>query len=350
MSMTPRVSFNLVTWNGARYLPDLFASLENRTLKDIAIRIVDNASDDETLSLLRRLPNATVIRNARNLGFAAAHNQGIRLSLDKWAGEDLSRCYVIVANQDVVLTSECLERLVLALKADPKAGSAQGKILRAFLEHPEDDYLAQTICADRVDSTGLQSSRSHRFTDRGAGELDEGQYDEPGEIFGPTGALAVYRASALESVRFEDEFFDGDFFMYREDVDLAWRLRRAGWKSLYVPSAVAYHHRGLAGSERPGIFERIRNRRNKRPFLSMLSTRNHQLTLIKNLSLFQAIFRSPWIGFVEGRQLLYSLFFEPAVLRGLVSGIRLWPRMFAKRRAIMKTSSVPWRGRSQWFS
>ncbi|KKW34718.1 MAG: Glycosyl transferase family protein [Candidatus Uhrbacteria bacterium GW2011_GWC2_53_7] len=162
--MTSRVSFNLVTWNGARYLPDLFASLENRTLKDMAIRIVDNASDDGTMDLLRHLPNATVIRNARNLGFAAAHNQAIRLSLDKWAGEDLSRCYVIVANQDVVLTPECLERLALSLEADRSAGSAQGKILRAFLEHPEDDYLAQTICADRVDSTGLRPSRLPRRT------------------------------------------------------------------------------------------------------------------------------------------------------------------------------------------
>jgi len=331
-------------------LPDLFASLENRTLKDMAIRIVDNASDDGTMDLLRHLPNATVIRNARNLGFAAAHNQAIRLSLDKWAGEDLSRCYVIVANQDVVLTPECLERLALSLEADCSAGSAQGKILRAFLEHPEDDYLAQTICADRVDSTGLRPSRSRRFTDRGAGELDDGQYDEPGEIFGPTGALAVYRASALESVRFEDEFFDGNFFMYREDVDLAWRLRRAGWKSLYVPSAVAYHHRGLAGSERPGIFERISNRRKKRPFLSMLSTRNHHLTLIKNLGVLEAVFWGPWIGFVEGRQMLYALFFEPTVLRGLVSGIRLWPRMLAKRRAAVKASSVGWRERSKWFS
>lgn len=351
--MNPKVSFNVVTWNGARYLPDLLSSLEHQTdkgdLKEISVRIVDNASDDETMDLLHRFPKATIIRNARNLGFAAAHNQAIRFALDKWVNEDLLHCYVVVANQDLVLTPACVQELVSAMETNAEAGSAQGKLLRAFIEHPEDEYLTETVCADRIDSTGLRPLCSHRCVDRGAGELDGGEYDEPGEIFGPTGALAVYRASALESVRFGDEFFDGDFFMYKEDVDLAWRLRRAGWKSLYVPSAVAYHHRGLAGSERPRIIERIRNRRRKRPILSMLSTRNHHLTLLKNLGWFEAVLFSPWIVFVESRQILYSLIFEPFVIRGLIASVRLWPRMLRKRRAIMKSRKISSRELWKWF-
>ena len=292
-----KVSFNIVTWNGARYLPELFLSLGEQTFSDTIVRVVDNASDDETLSILQNQAQATIIRNVRNLGFASAHNQAMRLAIDKWEGENLDHCYVVVANQDLILTPTCIEHIISAMEADLKAGSAQGKILRAYVEHPEDDYLSQTVCADIFDSTGLRGLRSRRFVDRGAGQMDEGQFDEPGEILGPTGALAVYRASALASIRYEDEFFDADFFAYKEDMDLAWRLRWAGWTSLYVPKAVAYHHRGLFGVERPSVLERIRNRRQKRPILSRLSTRNQWLTVWKNTSLLNALLAFPWIFF-----------------------------------------------------
>ena len=334
--MTPKVSFNVVTWNGERYISELFASLEKQTFPEISARVIDNASDDETLLRLREQRATTVIRNARNLGFAVAHNQGIRLAIDKWEGEDLDHCYVVIANQDLILTPTTIETLVAAMEDSPKAGSAQGKILRAFVEHPEDDFLAQTVCADIVDSTGLRPSRSRVFTDRGSGLMDEQEFSEEGEIFGATGALAIYRASALSSVRYNDEFFDADFFMYREDVDIAWRLRWAGWGSRYVPSSVAYHHRGLYGKEKPGIVERIRNRRSKRPVLAMLSTRNQILLVFKNTSVLNAILVSPWMLLSTARQLIYSFFFEKHVLRGVLFSLKLIPVLWRKRRKTMK--------------
>lgn len=344
-----KVSFNIVTWNGARYLPELFSSLGEQTFEPLSVRVIDNASDDETVDLLRTYPNTTLIRNARNLGFASGHNQGFRLAIDKWEGEDLDHCYVIVANQDLVLTPTFVEKIVEVMEDHPGVGSAQGKLLRAFVEHPEDDYLAQTICADRIDSTGLRGSRGRRFSDRGAGQMDTGQYEEEEDIFGPTGALAIYRASALQAVRYKDEFYDGDFFMYREDIDLAWRLRLLGWKSLYAPSAVAYHHRGLFGAERPGLLERIRNRQGKRPILSMLSTRNQWLMVIKNEMVWNVLLASPWIIFVELRQVIYSLLFEPRVLRKALMGLRLIPRMWRKRQVTMKARQAKAKDLRKWF-
>lgn len=344
-----QVSFNIVTWNGARYLPELFDSLKAQTQSGVIVRVIDNASDDETREVVQSRGDITMVRNAKNLGFAPAHNQGIRLAIDKWEGADLDQCFVIVANQDLVLTPTCIEELTKALEAHPEAGSAQGKILRAYVEHPEDEYLTQTICADRIDSTGLLPSRSHLFSDRGEGEMDTGQYDEAGEVFGPTGALAIYRASALLSVRFEDEFFDGDYFMYREDVDLAWRLRRAGWKSRYVPTAVAYHHRGLAAAERAGLRERIRNRRQKRPILAALSTRNQILMLLKELGVVEAVVFSPWVIWRLSLYLGYACLFEWHVLRVLFRSVRLLPRLWKKRRMIASQTTVSLSERLGWF-
>ena len=137
--------------------------------------------------------------------------------------------------------------------------------------------------------------------------------------------------------------------MYREDVDLAWRMRRAGWSSRYVPESVAYHHRGLAGNERTGFRERIVNRRGKRPVLSMLSTRNQYLMLFKNLGLLEGVLAMPWILFVEGRQVVYSFLFEPHVIKGVLSSVCLWPKMWRKRKANRRSDRVSFWKLNQWF-
>ncbi len=82
--------------------------------------------------------------------------------------------------------------------------------------------------------------------------MDNGQYAEAERVFGLSGALVMYRATALQAVRFEDEFFDHDFFAYKEDVDLAWRLQHLGWDAWYEPRAIAHHYRGMYGPDGVG--------------------------------------------------------------------------------------------------
>src|SRR5439155_16165933 len=135
--------------------------------------------------------------------------------------------YVLVLNPDTVLRPNFIEELIHALDARPDAASASGKLLR--------------MDSTTIDSTGIVMLRSQRHLDRGADEPDIGQFDKPEDIFGASGAAAMYRRPALEDARIDDEYFDEDFFAYREDADLAWRLRLLGWNSIYVPSAVALH-------------------------------------------------------------------------------------------------------------
>ena len=90
-----------------------------------------------------------------------------------------------------------------------------------------------------IDSTGIVMLPSIRHLDRGAGELDRGQYDRDEDVFGASGAAALYRRSMLDDVRVDGEWFDEDFFAYREDADLAWRAQWRGWRCRYVAAATA---------------------------------------------------------------------------------------------------------------
>jgi GT2 family glycosyltransferase len=102
----------------------------------------------------------------------------------------------------------------------------------------------------RLDSTGIVFSASGRHFDRGSEEQAAGHYLLEEEIGGTTGAAGFYRREALESAKISTGFFDADFFLYREDADLARRLSRLGWKCLYVPDAVAWHRRTNLPSRR----------------------------------------------------------------------------------------------------
>src|SRR4029453_5424828 len=117
--------------------------------------------------------------------------------------------------------------------------SATGKLLR--------------MDGKTLDSTGIVMLRSQRHLDRGADEPDRGQFDKPEDVFGPSGAAALYRMKALHDVAIEGQFFDEDFFAYREDADLAWRCRLLGWTSIYVPSAVARHRRRVTPARRGAL-------------------------------------------------------------------------------------------------
>src|SRR3989338_4533015 len=146
--------------------------------------------------------------------------------------------FLICLNQDAVLTETFVER---ALKPfhDSEVAAVQGKVMR-LKEKKGNDFELNGL----IDSAGLVMLKNRRIISRGQGEKDRGQYEQAREIFGVDGAVPVYRKSALEDVKIKDEYFDEDFFMYKEDVDLAWRLRLAGWKAVYEPKAVAHHFRG----------------------------------------------------------------------------------------------------------
>jgi GT2 family glycosyltransferase len=189
--------------------------------------VVDNASADRSRQVAAGFsPAVRLIALSENVGFAEGMNRGIDASSGR---------YVLALNPDCRLMPDFAAVLSGRLDARADAGSASGRVLRG-----EGPALAAT---DRLDTTGLYFTATGRHFDRDSGAPAAGRSLAEGEVFGTSGAAGFYRRAALETARISTGFFDADFFLYREDADLAWRLQRLGWKCLYAPGAVAYHRR-----------------------------------------------------------------------------------------------------------
>jgi len=229
------VSITIVTWNSEQYLSECFASLRQQDYPELEVTIVDNASTDGTRALLHSVESRwRVIYNDSNVGFAAGQNHAIRASTGEW---------VLCLNPDVVLSPDFVSQLVTPGKVHRDAGSLCGKLLRW-------DPAAEQHKTKIVDSTGIYFTRNMRHLDRGAEETDHGQYDRVQYVFGASGAAVMFRRDFIEAVSVEGQFFDEEFFAFREDGDLAWRAQLMGWKCLYTPAAVAWHVRRVTPERR----------------------------------------------------------------------------------------------------
>lgn len=234
---TLSVSIIVVSRDSAADLPLSLASSAAQRGVAVEIVVVDNASSDASREVARGFaPAARLISLPDNAGFAAAMNAGIAQTSGR---------YVLALNPDCRLAPDFAATLARRLNARPDVGSASGRIYRA--EGPD---LAPT---PRLDSTGIVFTASGRHFDRGSEEAAEGRYLVEEEIAGVTAAAGFYRREALESAKISTGYFDSDFFVYREDADLAWRLSRLGWKCLYVPNAVAWHRRRNLPERRRGM-------------------------------------------------------------------------------------------------
>jgi GT2 family glycosyltransferase len=256
--LNPDVSIIVVAHESAADLPLSLASAVAQRGVSTEIVVVDTASGDASGAVAAVFePNVRVLALRENVGFAAAMNAGI---------EGTSGRYVLSLNPDCRIAPDFSATLSRRLDARPDVGSASGRVYRAA--------GADLAPTSRLDSTGIVFTASGRHLDRGSEEEGEGRYVDEEEVAGTTAAAGFYRREALESARISTGYFDSDFFLYREDADLAWRLAKLGWKCLYVPSAVAWHRRR-------NLPER---RRDQSPEANRHSVKNRFLLRINNQS------------------------------------------------------------------
>jgi len=286
--------------------------------------VVDNASTDNTRTILRSYRRRIrTILSSRNLGFAAAQNQAIAASTSEW---------VLTLNPDVLLQPDFIRALVEAGQADPEAGSVCGKLLSIG---PGFVPLHQPW----IDSTGIYFTPAMRHFDRGWHQLDRRCFETTEYVFGASAAAALYRRRMIDDVAIDGEFFDPDFFVYREDADVAWRAMLMGWRSLYTPSAVAYHVRTVT----PG------NRRSLPAAINMHSVKNRFLMRVKNIT--GDLYRRYWLSMTL-RDLAVvggSLFWEPTSIAAFWQVARCLPRALRRRRAIMARRRVSDEELARWF-
>jgi GT2 family glycosyltransferase len=318
-----RVSAVVITFNSSVYLPRCAEGMAQQTHPLAETLIIDNASSDGSAERARELfAGARVIVNDRNSGFAAAANQAIAAT----SGE-----LVLFLNPDVFLEPDYVTAIVRALGDNgDRFGAAAGKLLRGRGEGIEPTSV--------VDSKGIRMTRSGRHLDIAAGESDGGG-SEAVEVFGVSGAAAIYRRSFLENVAIDGEPFDSDFFAYREDADIAWRGRLFGWKALYVPSAVAYHIRRVTPEARRDLSAEI----------NMHSVKNRFLLRLKNEGAYLALRNAP---FEIARDLVVLAAIATVERSSLPALGWLWQHrstVMRKRRAIQSRRRVSDRELAAWF-
>ena len=303
------VSAIIVTWNSARHLRRCLEALRAQTYQPIELIHVDNASSDDSASLVT---GAQQIINDENRGFAAAVNQGIAVA----RGE-----YVLLLNPDAFLEPDYVANIVAAFeRAGESFGMATGKLIRA------DD-------PNTIDSMGIRMTRTGRHLDIGEPRA------ESREPFGVSGAAAMYTRAFIADVSINGEFLDEDFFAYREDADVAWRGRLFGWRALYVPDAVGHHVRAVTPERRRAL----------PAFINMHSVKNRFLLRLKNEGAYLALRNAPF-------ELARDLVAVAAVLTIERSSLPalgwLWKnrrRIWAKRREIQRRRRVSDRALASWF-
>ena len=191
-----------------------------------------------------------------------------------------------------------------------------------------------------VDSTGIYFNPMLRHLDRGSQEVDNGHYLKTEYVFGATAAAALYRREMIDDISIDGEFFDSDFFVYREDADVAWRAQLMGWRCMYVPQARGYHVRTV----RPG------NRRALPAVINMHSVKNRFLMRLKNIS--GDLYARNWLS-ITARDLMVvgcCLLRERTSLKAFWFLARNWRRVMHKRREIQKRMRVDHRYIASWFS
>lgn len=312
-SEAPQLAVIVLSWNSKRFLEDCLTSALAQTDVRVEVIVVDNGSTDGSGAFIRdRFPGARLLELGDNLGFCAANNCGLALTRAP---------FVLFANSDIILDPRFAARALAAFAGDPRIGIVAGKLLRF----------------DRVtiDSAGQFLTRSRRVVERGYGEPDAPEMNEPGYVFSACGAALVCRREMIDDVSVAQEFFDASFFAFSEDLDVGWRARLAGWRAYYDPSAVAFHYRGGSeAGEGSGRF-RLPAIVRRSPALRFHILKNRRLMILKNDAAGAILRDLPFIVARDAGLLLLTLVTSPRLLVTLVGSGALRRAARERRRRFL---------------
>lgn len=299
-----KVAIAIVTYNSAGKLPDCLASLKQQEypaeLADLIV--VDNGSKDNSLKIVREFfPGAHIIKNKENAGFARANNQAYELA------QELKSDYLALLNDDTIVESDWLNKLIELAESEEKIAAVQAKLLL----WPEKELI--NSYGNALTFLGFGYCNEYRRPDK---------TEEPFEVPYPSGGAAVIKIEALKDIR----LFDDELFMYHEDVDLGWRLRLLGYKVMLEPSAIVYHKYSFA----------------KAPYKYYYMERNRLYVAMKNFRLATLIIFFPAWLVMEIGLLFYAIKngWLKEKLKGYVWILRNFKYLLQERKKIQKLRRV----------
>jgi len=308
-SSNKTVSIVIVTRGVNDHLVSCLNSLKKQSFIDFETIVIDNSLMPAFgQKILNDHPFVKLYPSSENLFYCQALNKGIEVSQGS---------FILCLNDDVILDKYFIERALEGFSYDSRIGAVSGKILR------QDGAT--------LDSTGLFLSPWRSAKERGYGCKDEGQFQKRGYVFGVNGAVAFYRRTMLEHIKENNGYFDADFHIFYEDLDIAWRARRFGWKGYYIPEAIAYHLRGGTvrlshGINKPCARKYLDDR------LHADLIKNRYLTIVKNESMLGFLFHSPYVVMYDLTLWSYILLFRPQQIKIFVSNLKYLKSALTRRK------------------
>lgn len=303
----PESLFSVVipNWNGLKLLPTCLEALERQTYPHLEVIVADNASTDGSQVFIRaRYLHARLIELPENRGFTGACNAGMEAA----QGE-----FIALLNNDTEVDPCWVEEVVAAFERHPDAGAVASKMLlfdrRDTLHTAGDFYRADGIPGNR-----------------GVWQPDGKEYSREEYVFSACGGSSAYRRAMLDEVG----LLDDDFFFSCEDVDLGWRAQLAGWKTVYAPKAIVYHHLAATGGDVTASYYNGRN-------YLWLVAKHYPGGLLRKYwpRIAAAQIRLAWEAIRAWRGAAAR-----ARLRGMLAGLVTLPRMLRKRKTIQATRTV----------
>ena len=334
-----KTSVLIPTYADAHLLRRSLPTLLPNSAEDVEVIVLNNNPKQDVCSLIGDLshqPRVRIVQMGFEAGFPRAINRGIHES---------SGDLVMLCNADLFPSETYIPEIVQFFDEHPRCGAAIGKLLRYDLQSDAPTTI--------IDTAGLVLTRQRRITPRGEGQLDEGQFDVPTEMFGIDGAAMIVRREALEDIRVGDEYLDENFVMHKEDHDLSWRIRLSGWECWYVPSAVAYHGRTTRGLGSAGYLtepRRFHENQQAKPLpVRVHAMKNQWLMLIKNEDPRNFVIDSPFIFARETTVVLHALLFYPRSLVAIPMTMRALPSTLRKRRAAQRSRKMNPKALRRWL-
>jgi len=222
-SILPSVAVVILNYNGWDFLEKYLPQVLKTDYNNLQIILADNGSSDDSIrKTIDNFPSVKTLNLGENYGFAEGYNQAL-----KYIDSD----YYVLLNSDVEVTDNWIEPIIKKMEEDKTVAAAQPKIKavanKASFEHAGAaggmlDKWSYPLCRGRIFHTV---------------ELDKGQFETEKEIFWASGASLFIRSELFHQIG----GFDGEYFAHMEEIDLCWRLKRAGFKVMYYPDAEVFH-------------------------------------------------------------------------------------------------------------